>query len=388
VTRVSRIDVGRLGTVERTTQGGIRVPAFLSRVGIQEYVREDGTMQREYRPEDEVFSDASIQSAVDAVVTDFHQGMVNPANYREVTVGHVSGFPMPKQDGDYLSAEMVILDANEIALIDAGERVENSCGYDCTLDMTPGVDPITGQSYDAVQRNIQINHVALLPRGFGRAGEAVSLRLDAKEGPVFRLDSKSNAVPLTVPQKETSMSKRKDEGDAPIVDPAKEDAEVCATCGAPVDAEGHYVTPVVDAAVAPAAEVEAKMDALQARLDTALETIASLKAGRTDSAEVETQVRLRASIERTAEKAGVAHLDGTNDALRRSVIAKVFPARKLDGKSVAYVEATYDAACEVLASGEFRQTVESKTPEVRVDSNKTGDVFAEVKNQLEKDGLR
>jgi hypothetical protein len=393
--RVSRIDVGRLGTVERTTQGGIRVPAFLSRVGIQEYVREDGTIQREYRPADEVFSDASLQSAVDAVVTDFHQGMVNPANYREVTVGHVSGFPMPKQDGDYLSAEMVILDANEIALIDAGERIENSCGYDCTLDMTPGVDPITGQSYDAVQRNITINHVALLPRGFGRAGEAVSLRLDAKDGPVFRLDSKSNAVPLVAPQKEVMTVKRKDEGVPPDVDPAKTDAEVCATCGAPVDAEGKHVTPVVDAdPPAPPAEAEAKMDALrkenaklQAKLDAATEKLAA----RTDSKSDSESARERASAERTALKAGVAEakLDALDlPALKREVIAKVFPQRKLDGRDEHYVEAVYDSAREVLASGEFRPTVEAKAPEVRADSNKTGDVFAEVKNQLEKDGLR
>ena len=43
----------RLGTVERTPQGGIRVPAFLSRTGIQEYAREDGSIQREWRPEEE-----------------------------------------------------------------------------------------------------------------------------------------------------------------------------------------------------------------------------------------------------------------------------------------------------------------------------------------------
>lgn len=390
MTKVSRLDIGRLGAVERTPQGGVRVPAYLSRIGVQEYVREDGSVQREYRPEDEVFSAASIESAVDAVVTDFHQGMVNPANYREVTVGHISGSPMPMRDGDYLAARMVILDANEIALIDAGERVENSCGYDCVLDMTPGIDPVSGQSYDCVQRNITINHVALLPRGYGRAGEAVSLRLDAKDGPVLRLDSAGNAAPLTAPAaKENSMTvKRKDEGEVPPVDPAKTDAEVCATCGAPCDAEGKYAAPAAPMADADAAAAEAKTDALQARLDTANETIAKLKAGRSDSAEVETQVRLRASIERTAEKAGVAHLDGTNDALRRSVIAKVFPQRKLDGKSAAYVEATYDAACEVLATGEFRQTVEAKN-EKRADSNTDdGDMFAGVKAQLEKDGLR
>lgn len=380
--------------MERTPQGGIRVPAFLSRIGVQEYVRDDGTIQREYRPEEEVFSDASIQSAVDAVVTDFHQGMVNPANYREVTVGHVSGLPMPARDGDYLAAQMVILDANEIALIDAGERVENSCGYDCTLDFTPGITP-NGEAYDCVQRGITINHVALLPRGFGRAGEAVQLRLDANGARVMRLDSKGNAVPLTAPAaKDNSMTvKRKDEGEAPPVDPATTDAEVCATCGAPVDAEGKYVAPTQDAAPAPA-EAEAKMDALrkenatlQAKLDAANEKLVA----KTDSKGASEAARARASIERTALKVGITEskLDALDDAaLKREVIAKVFPQRKLDGRDSHYVEAVYDSAREVLASGEFRPTVEAKKTDERTDSNQSGDPIADVKAQLEKEGLR
>lgn len=395
MTRVSRLDIGRLGQVERTPQGGIRVPAYLSRIGVQEYTRDDGTIQREYRPEEEVFSDASIQSAVDAVVTDFHQGMVNPANYREVTVGHVSGLPMPARDGDYLAAQMVILDANEIARIDAGERVENSCGYDCTLDFTPGVTP-NGEAYDCVQRGITINHVALLPRGFGRAGEAVQLRLDAKNARVMRLDGNGNAVPLTAPAaKDNSMTvKRKDEGEVPPVDPAKTDAEVCAMCGAPCDAEGKYVAPAAPTADADAACAEPKMDALrkevatlQAKLDAANEKLVA----KNDSKGGSDAARARASIERTALKVGVpeAKLDSLDDgALKREVIARVYPQRKLDGREPLYIDAVYDAARDVLASGEFRPTVEAKKTDERTDSNQSGDVFADVKAQLEKDGLR
>jgi len=66
----------------------------------------------------------------------------------------------------------------------------------------------------------------------------------------------------------------------------------------------------------------------------------------------------------------------------------VFPQRKLDGRDAMYVEAVYDSAREVLASGEFRQTVEAKKTDERTDSNQSGDVFADVKAQLEKDGLR
>lgn len=403
VARVSRIDVGRLGKAEQTPQGGYRIPAYVTRTGVLEYLREDGTVQREYRPPEEVFAEPSLESLSDAVVTDFHQGMVNPATYREVTVGHVSAMPAPARDGDFVAARLVVLDANEIALIDAGERVENSCGYDCTLDITPGVTP-EGLAYDAVQKNIVYNHVALLPRGFGRAGNDVQLRLDAKGDHVLRLDAQGNQVPIA---KGRSMAKhmhtkgRRTDADGAEGDTENMDA-TCPTCGAPVDADGKYAPPTQDAAPdadgdtdndAPAAQkTDAKSVAvLQAKLDAANDTIAELRKSRLDAAGVQRMARERASLERTALKVGLdeSKLDGfDDDALRREVIGRVFPMRKLDGKPAAYIEATYDSAREMLASGEYRPTVSANVETPRADSKTNGlGVIETVKAQLQKDGV-
>jgi hypothetical protein len=60
----------------------------------------------------------------------------------------------------------------------AGERKEISLGYTCQLDPTPGI--FKGQAYDAVQKNIEINHVALGPKGWGRAGADCAIRNDSK----------------------------------------------------------------------------------------------------------------------------------------------------------------------------------------------------------------
>lgn len=401
MTKVSRIDVsGRLGKIERTPAGAYRIPAYVTRVGVLEYMREDGSIQREYRPPEEVSSDASLQSLADAPITDFHPySAVNPLNFREFAVGHITGAPAPAMDGDFVSAVMVVSDAREIAMIDAGERVENSCGYDCVLDMAPGVSP-AGEPYDAVQRNITYNHVALLPKGFGRAGTDVALRLDSKGAPVIRLDSAGNSIPLG--QGTNSMSKKSSRTDEDTsaseeASSTSTDAEVCATCGAPVDAEGKYVAPTEGE---PAGETEdradmkemrKRADSLQAQLDAANETITKLRSGRTDS-DLRRVVRERASLERTALKVGLdeARLDALDDeAVRREVIVKVFPDRKLDGKSAAYVEAAYDTAREVISRGEYRPTVAAdvKAP-ARADA-KTGsdDVIAATKAQLRKDGI-
>lgn len=172
-----RFDHARLDAVVRTPQGGIRAPARLTRTGVLTYRTTDGRERREYRPPTEVFADASLASLRGATVTDKHppSGMVTPETFKQLAVGHVGDDV--RADGGFVAASVVVNDAAEVALIDSGERCELSCGYDCQLDDTPGVTP-EGERYDAVQRGITYNHVALLPPGTGRAGPDVALRLD------------------------------------------------------------------------------------------------------------------------------------------------------------------------------------------------------------------
>lgn len=172
--RVERFDAVRLDRFERTPSGGLRIPAYLARIGIQEYRDAEGNVVRELRPPDEVFDAASVGSFADAPVTDLHPpGAVDAYNWREVAVGTVTS---PRVDLDRIVAELVVLDADLIRKIEAGERVEVSAGYSCDLEWTPGA--YDGEPYDAVQRNIRINHVALGPAGWGRAGPTVSLQLN------------------------------------------------------------------------------------------------------------------------------------------------------------------------------------------------------------------
>ena len=96
---VVRFDTGTLGSVKRTPQGGIRVPASLTRTGVLEYTNPDGSIRREYRPPDEVFNADSLATLADAPVTNLHHGLVDATNWRRVTVGSLSG--APRQDGKF-----------------------------------------------------------------------------------------------------------------------------------------------------------------------------------------------------------------------------------------------------------------------------------------------
>lgn len=182
---VKRFDASTLGGVQRTPQGGLRIPSRPTRAGVLLYRNGDGTERREFRPPSEVFHPDSLASLQAAPVTDFHPaGAVTPENWRQLTVGHVG--EDVKQDGSHVSAPLNIQDAEAIRNINAGDRKELSCGYTCDLDETPGI--WEGQHYDAIQRNIRYNHVALLPTGAGRGGASVALRLDSTDAVAVESD--------------------------------------------------------------------------------------------------------------------------------------------------------------------------------------------------------
>lgn len=171
-----RVDAGTTrAKVERTPQGGIRVDAVLTRTGVLRYRNPDGSTRFELRTPDEVFRADALAALRGATLTRGHPSdAVSTTSFKRVVIGHVGDDV--RQDGTEVVASVVINDADAIRDVESGVR-EMSCGYHVDLDPVPGV--FEGQRYDAVQRNIRYNHVALVERG--RAGARVSLRLDAAE---------------------------------------------------------------------------------------------------------------------------------------------------------------------------------------------------------------
>jgi HK97 family phage prohead protease len=178
--------LGRVGKFERTQVGGIRVKARLTRTGILEYRMADGTVRRELRLPEEVFNTDSLASLHGATVTDLdhHRGLLDASNWKDATLGYAEEI---RKDGDFVVADLVVNDARAVAQIESGQLHDISCGYRCRLEFKPG--EWKGQRYDAIQRNIRYNHVAVLPRGLGRAGTDVSLRLDSKQAECVEFDA-------------------------------------------------------------------------------------------------------------------------------------------------------------------------------------------------------
>lgn len=165
-------DQGALRSPSKTLHGFVRLEGFIGRVGVQEYENGDGTIRRELRPPEEVFSPDSMASFRQLPLTNMHPpSMLTPMNAARHAVGSIGD--NVRQEGDWLAASMTCFDANALRCIEGG-RAELSCGYTCELDDTPG--EWQGEPYDCVQRNIVGNHLAICDQA--RAGEHARLRLD------------------------------------------------------------------------------------------------------------------------------------------------------------------------------------------------------------------
>ena len=181
---------GTLGKLERTPQGGYRVPATVARTGVMLYSADGLRRQGMNVPEScgewvRVYTPpAALQAAADtlrdAPVTNEHPPQfVTPKNFRKFSAGSVSGSTV-EFDGQYLKAMLVIQDADLLADIELGKRREVSLGYLAHTRFESGTTS-EGEPYDAVRDQLEYNHAAVVSQG--RAGAQVCLALDSEEIP-------------------------------------------------------------------------------------------------------------------------------------------------------------------------------------------------------------
>ena len=315
----------------RLPNGFVRADGYLTRSGIFVYRDAQGKTIRELRPPEEVMHPDSLASFGLMPVTNEHPSeLLTADNAKQYAVGSVSESVVP--EGDKVRAVLMITDASAIEALDAGKS-ELSCGY--TADVVQETGVWQGQPYDAIQRNIRGNHVALVDAG--RAGPACSIRMDAagaaQEIPMgdvmIELGGSQYSVPAEMVAEFVKQVEAK--GLKPMMGDAKPDAAQAAS------AEMAAVK----------ADAQRKLDALQARLD-GLQSEASAKALRE---KITSEIREDIAVTETAKRfdAQVSESDST-EVKRRKIIAKIDPSIKLDGKSPEYVGGLLDAL--VLARGE------------------------------------
>ena len=288
----------------KTDEGFVRDAPIIGRTGILEYRNVDGSIRREYRPPEEAFNVDSLASIRGKPITQLHHGLVTSANYfNSHPVGTV--ISDGRQDGNNIRADVVIYS------LDTKDR-ELSLGYETELEETPGVTP-EGEHYDAIQRNIRYNHLAIVPRG--RAGNA-RLNMDGNQ---------------SIEEVETMSTKIKMDNGIEYEVPAE-------------------VKVAYDAMVEKADATKKDLDAMTAKFDSATAEIEKLKAD-AEKQEADFKAKFDEAVKTTIELRSIAQKHGiekademSNEEIKKAVVAKVHPKLNLDGKSAEYIAVAFDLA--------------------------------------------
>lgn len=170
---VIRLDSLPLNQTYYTPEGYLIDRPILTSTGIFEYLNPDGSVRRELRLPEDVFDPESLKSYKGRPIIITHDaGLVTKDNVQGNQIGTIltEGY----RSGDDVRAEIIIHDTD--GMKKAGLK-ELSLGYNLDLDETPG--EWNGQHYDAIQRNIRINHLALVREA--RAGEQARLNIDSRD---------------------------------------------------------------------------------------------------------------------------------------------------------------------------------------------------------------
>lgn len=171
--KVERLDSIQLDGTYFTDEGYLIDHPIVTSIGIFEYANPDGSIRRELRLPEEVFAKESLDSYKGKPIIITHDaGMVTNENVDDEIIGTIlsPGY----QDGEHVRAEIVIHNTNALKEC---ELRELSLGYSLESEDSPG--EWEGKPYDCIQRNIRINHLALVQNA--RAGESARLNVDGKD---------------------------------------------------------------------------------------------------------------------------------------------------------------------------------------------------------------
>lgn len=306
----------------KTDEGFIRDSPIVGRTGILIYQNADGTQRREYRPPEEAFNADSLASLLGKPITIGHKAMVTSKNAGKVKpVGAV--LSEGRKDGNTIRADIVIYN------LDTAAR-ELSCGYSLNTEETPGTTP-EGERYDAIQRNIVYNHIAIVPKG--RAGIA-RLNMDGEQE--FEFDEETRKEEENMDNKMTKI--RLDGG---------LEYDAAPEVGVHIEKLKNEIAALKNDVAA----TNKEKDTLQAKYDAAVSDNEKMKtdaekAAKEAAEKFDAAVKARVNLLEVAAKHKIEKTDGLTDKEIKIAIIKAVRGGKLnlDGKSDDYIEAAYDMA--------------------------------------------
>ena len=369
--RVKRLDSITLSPAYYTKEGYLVDRPVVTTTGIFEYENADGTVRKELRLPEDVFDEKSLKSYKGKPIIITHDaGAIDKENVSGEQIGTImsEGY----RDGDSVRVEIIIHNTN--ALAESGLKAL-SLGYSLDTDETPGV--YEGEPYDCIQKNIVINHLALVTTA--RAGKNARLNIDGTKNETLKggkgmEDTKNGG--LTPEELEAAIALFKAQQAATQAtgsgadgeDPEMEQEKEVPDEKSPIDKvkenikkrdsnEGNMAPEEVIAAQKADIEVlMAEIDKMKAEKDMnkdeennvpedekEQEEVNEEKGVNMDS--VDAMFRERLDISKMADRLNLDGVDSLSvKEAKKKIIKAVNPKMNLDGKSDAYIDAAYDLA--------------------------------------------
>jgi hypothetical protein len=341
-----------------TKDGYLTAEARVARTGVQLYRADEigldgdpNRIVRVYRPPDEVFSvDAMKSYAYRPVTVNHPDQMVDAENWKEHSRGQTGGEVL--RDKEFVRVPMLLMDASAIREWKEGKR-ELSMGYTMDLDTTAGTTP-EGEQYDAVQRNLRMNHLALVTRARGGSQLKLGDETTTKEG------NEMPDVKLTTVTVDGFSVETTDAGAQAIAKLSKDLADERA---AKVTAETSHAE-ALKAKDKELATKDAKIDELGKKVMS-------------DDA-MDKAVKDRADLITTAK--GIADVDysgKTADDIRKMAVVAKLGADSVKDKSADYITARFDILAEDANADPVRQALRAAPGK-----KQTGDAYDEYVERI------
>ena len=299
---------------EYKDEGFLKVPGRVARTGIQDYLASElglpgdpNRIVKVFRPPEEVFNQDSLDSYLTVDVTNDHPPeLVNSKNFKQNTVGVVSS--IGSQDGDFVQADLIVKDAKTIELIESG-KAQLSAGYTAEYIKESGTTD-SGVDYEFIQRDIKINHVAVVN--------------SARAGAMARIFDNNPEVKL--------MKVTLDNGRAVEVE----------------DAVGAQIEDCIKRLTDQATTATNKSDGLQATVDSLTEDNDKLKVKSSDSSINDRIVVISTAMDAARILAGKDFTCDSIDAteIKRAALTSVKDGKDFSDKPAEYINVMFDVEME------------------------------------------
>lgn len=344
-------DRAQIGGMKETQDGYLVGSLRCARTGIQSYLGSELGLPTNdvisvYRPESEVFSRESLASYANKPISDEHPPtFVDASNWKEYGKGDIGSDVV--RDGEFVSVSYKIMDGDTIAKVKAG-KAEVSMGYMAEIDFQDGVTP-DGEPYQAIQKNIRINHLAIVDRG--RAGSECGFSdkaINWGTSPITKVGD--NQVTLKTLIVDGLTVETTDTGAVAVQKLA--------------DDKNTVVRQLADAKAAHETAINAK-DAELAAKDAEID---ALKAAKLSDAEIDAMVQARSDLLAKAKSVADADYTGLadNDIKKAAVVAKLGDAA-IEGKTEAYIDARFDILAELVDKADpFATAMQDSKPQTKV----------------------